>query len=89
MADEVPMMKLIITNPSMSGRSMVAVPLVCDEEGNFAPMTPEVDIVLADGLTTIVEIPVGGRLIIREAHEPAMSHAMAVHPKVTDKHPKK
>ncbi len=84
MAADTPVpMSLIITNPSLSGRSLRAMVISRKPDGTFAH-DPEVDhdIAIGDGQTTIVSLPLGARLVLREATDPPMAATMAGHPAV-------
>jgi hypothetical protein len=76
-------MSLIVTNPNLSGRALKAMFLIRDEKGDFAVHEDHPDIMIGDGQTTIVHIPLGARLVISEATEPALAPVMAAHPVVT------
>ena len=86
MADVLPLtptLDLIVTNPNLSGRSLKAMILARAPDGVFGVDPAYPDVALGDGQTTIIHIPLGARLVISEAHEPAMAPVMAAHPAVT------
>lgn len=75
-------MRLIVTNPSNSGRAVTAAMMLRKEDGTFEAAEGD-GISLGDGLTTVIEIPFGGRLVLRETKEPPLPAVMATHPVVT------
>ena len=83
MADVLPDLTLIVTNPDLSGRSLKIMTLLRLPNGTFGVDEAYPDVTIGDGLTTLVRIPLGARMVISEAHEPPMSKEMAVHPAVT------
>lgn len=80
-------MPLIITNPMNSGRSFRMMVLARGPDGKFVHTGAEEEVPLGDGLTTVVQLEPGARLIVREEHEPAMGHEMTAHPAMTGKPP--
>jgi hypothetical protein len=79
-------MSLIITNPMLSGRSLKAMVISRKPDGTFThePST-DADVAIGDGQTTIIHIPLGARLVLREAADPPLVAPMTVNPAVTGK----
>lgn len=84
MADTPVPMVIILTNPALSGRALKAMVISRSADGSFAH-NPDIDadVSIGDGQTTAIQLPLGARLVLREATDPPMPAAMAVHPAVT------
>lgn len=83
MADIPETLELIVTNPNLSGRAMKAMILVRADDGSFGVQDDYPAISLGDGQTTIVHVPLGGRVVFCEQSEPALPAVIANHPDVT------
>lgn len=87
MAADTPVpMALIVTNPMLSGRSLKAMVLSRSADGTWAHDPDlDADVAINDGQTTIIPLPPGVRLVLREATDPPLAAVMAENPAVTGK----
>lgn len=78
MAVETPVpLSVVIINPNLSHRSLKAMVISRDDEGNFAHHEEhDADVMIQDGMTTIVALPPGSRIVIREENDPPMADRM-------------
>lgn len=72
---------VIITNPARSGHALKGL-VLSNHDGVLHHAAGDEDASLPDGATTIVHIPPGGRLVIRDGSDPDLAAEMAANPDV-------